>query len=340
MINKIKLSIDAMGGDFGASASVEGASLALKKHPDLFFNFYGNQDVLEDLLDNLHDLKKSSVVIHAQSVVPPDIRPTAVVRGYEDSGMRMAINAAKSGETDGVVSSGNTGALVVMAKTFIGMLPNIDRPTISSLVPSTNGCFVLLDMGANVICDAEILLQFAIMGSAYAKVVLQKDHPSVALLNIGSEPAKGRPEIKKAAEILQNYNGNINFTGYVEPHDMMRGVADVVVADGFSGNIAIKAMEGTALFLKHTLKETAKNAGWQTKMGLALAKDFFNTVAKKMDHRELNGAALLGINSVIVKSHGHADPFAFSCAILSAYDIIKNRINKDISAEIERFVFE
>uniref|UniRef100_A0A2C9KTB0 phosphate acyltransferase n=1 Tax=Biomphalaria glabrata TaxID=6526 RepID=A0A2C9KTB0_BIOGL len=222
----------------------------------------------------------------------------------------MAIDAAKQGETDGIVSCGNTGALMVMSKAFIGTLKDIDRPAILAVMPTMKNDLAMLDLGANIMCDAEILSQFAIMGNAYSKVVMQIESPSVAILNVGSESTKGKPEIKQAAAILQN-NKNINFVGYIEPDEMFYGNVDVIITDGFSGNISLKTAEGVSMLIKNIVKEEAASMPFYEKIGFSIAKTFFKRINQRVDRRNFNGGPLLGIDSVVVKSHGSADSIAF-----------------------------
>ncbi|CAK8163586.1 Phosphate acyltransferase [Candidatus Xenohaliotis californiensis] len=340
MHSKIKLSIDVMGGDYGALPIIEGADIFLKNHNDVFFNFYGEINTINKALSQFPILAQSSVTIPTTNIVPNDVKPSSVLRSYADSSMRLALNAAKNGETDGIVSPGNTGALMVMAKAFIGTLKNIDRPAMAAVIPSLKKPFIILDVGANITCDAEVMSQLAIMGNSYAKIVLNKQLPSIALLNIGSEAAKGKPEIKRAAQMLKNEVNKLNFMGYIEPNNIFLGDIDVVVTDGFSGNITIKTMEGVAHFLKNTIVQEESRASLRTKIGLYMAKNLFKKLNSKADHRIFNGGLLLGIDNIVVKSHGSADAFASSHAILTAYNAIKHQVNQKISTEIEKFIFE
>lgn len=334
----IRLSIDVMGGDLGVDVIIKGTDIFFKANKDVFFNFYGDLNAINNSLKNFPELAKNSRAIMSNSVISNDAKPSSVIRSYQDSSMRMAIDSVKNNESDGVVSCGNTGALMAMAKIHIGTLNGIDRPAILALIPSFNGCFAMLDMGANIDCSTETLLQFAIMGNAYAKTVLQKEFPKIALLNIGSEPIKGKPEIKKTAELLQNEFTEINFTGYIEPSEIFLGKADVVVVDGFSGNIAVKTMAGISKFFKHVLREEGINGNIATKTMLYFMRNFFKRAYKRMDHRNFNGGPLLGINGVVVKSHGSADEFAFSQAIVCAHTMIKNQINQKIDAQMGKII--
>ena len=335
---KLIVALDAMGGDYAPFAVIEGAHRALVQQKALDdqtsieYLIFGDLETISPLVSQFPELKASSTIIHSENKVASDDRPSYALRNSKNTSMGMAINAVKQQKAHAVVSSGNTGALMAIAKVALRTLPGIDRPAIIGLLPTINHKIVALDLGANTECSTNNLLQFAIMGDAFAKVILNKEKPSIALLNIGSEEIKGSETIKSAAQILHNQEC-LNFTGYVEADDITRGVVDVVVADGFSGNVAIKMAEGTA-HLCRTLLERAFKSSWLSKLGYLLAKSALKNAFKNIDGRYYNGAMLIGLNGVVVKSHGGADAIAFANAIGVTVELCKNNINQKIIQEI------
>ena len=335
---KLIVALDAMGGDYAPFAVIEGAHRALVQQKALDdqtsieYLIFGDLETISPLVSQFPELKASSTIIHSENKVASDDRPSYALRNSKNTSMGMAINAVKQQKAHAVVSSGNTGALMAIAKVALRTLPGIDRPAIIGLLPTINHKIVALDLGANTECSTNNLLQFAIMGDAFAKVILNKEKPSIALLNIGSEEIKGSETIKSAAQILHNQEC-LNFTGYVEADDITRGIVDVVVADGFSGNVAIKMAEGTA-HLCRTLLERAFKSSWLSKLGYLLAKSALKNAFKNIDGRYYNGAMLIGLNGVVVKSHGGADAIAFANAIGVTVELCKNNINQKIIQEI------
>lgn len=335
---RIVVALDAMGGDYAPTSVIEGANEALKSYKakgnDIEYLIYGNKEVLMPMVAELPDLKAHSVIIHSENKVESNDRPSYALRNSKNTSMGMAINAVKQHEAHAVVSSGNTGALMAIAKVALRTLPGIDRPAIVGLFPAIDRKIVALDLGANAECEASNLVQFAIMGDAFAKAILHKPNPTIGLLNIGSEDIKGNEKVKAASQILSNQNC-LNFTGYVEADDLSRGVVDVVVADGFSGNIAIKMAEGTA-FLCRKLLEKAFKSSIFSKIGYLLAKTALKETFKKIDGRYYNGAMLIGLNGVVVKSHGGADKIAFANAVEVAIELSAHNINQKIIQEINK----
>ncbi len=335
---KLIVALDAMGGDYAPLATIEGAYKALMQQKasnskvTLEYLIFGDLEAISPLVLQFPELKASSTIIHSEHKVAADDRPSYALRNSKNTSMGMAITAVKQQQAHAIVSSGNTGALMAIAKVALRTLPGIDRPAIIGLLPTVDHKVVALDLGANTECTTNNLVQFAIMGDAFAKVILNKEKPSIALLNIGSEEIKGSETIKSAAQILHNQEC-LNFTGYVEADDITRGVVDVVVADGFSGNIAIKMAEGTA-HLCRTLLERAFKSSWLSKLGYFFAKSALKNAFKNIDGRYYNGAMLIGLNGVVVKSHGGADPIAFANAIGVAVELSKNNINQKIIQEI------
>jgi glycerol-3-phosphate acyltransferase PlsX len=334
MPGNLTIALDAMGGDNAPESVILGAKLALKKHPELHFIFVGDEPKLTSLLQAHPLLAKCSSTKHAEMVIADDEKPSIALRKGKQSSMQIAINTVKSGEAHAVVSGGNTGALMAMAKLAFRMLPGINRPAAASLFPTETGEVVMLDLGANIEASAEELFQFAIMGDAYAKAVLEKENPRVGLLNVGEEDTKGHPEIREAAELLKNSELTLNYTGFVEGNHIPTGRVDVVVSDGFSGNIMLKTAEGTAKLIRKHIKD-AFNSNWVTRLSYLLASETMRQLKKRLDSRRYNGAMFLGLNGVAVKSHGRSDDYAFSFAIRTAVDLLKKKANDRIIEQLK-----
>lgn len=323
-----------MGGDHAPASVLEGASLALKSHPGLGFRIYGDEAKIQPLLEQYPNISQHSEIIHTEDMVAADAKPSVALRQGTKSSMRLAINAVKAGEAHGVVSAGNTGALMAMSKIALRMLPNINRPAIASALPTLKTPCVMLDLGANIDCDAKTLSQFAVMGDAFARTVLGITSPSIGLLNIGEEEVKGHENLREAYQILDQAE-NLNFHGFVEGTDIFNGVTDVVVTDGFTGNIALKTIEGTASFITTSLK-TAFRRNPLGMLGYLIASPALKPFKRKMDPRQHNGGVFLGLNGVTVKSHGNADGEAFAHAIQVTYDLIVHDVNGKIMDELHR----
>ncbi len=327
----ITLSIDAMGGDHAPDSVVQGCAIALKQHSNLRVHFFGAESRLRALCKK-HNLPENRIdFTHTDIAIAADEKPSQALRNGRGSSMGMAIAAVKSGAADGAVSAGNTGALMAIAKIMLRTLPGIDRPAIVTTLPTQGGQSVMLDLGANVHCDANNLFEFALMGDAFARIALHNASPRVALLNIGSEDTKGNEAVKHAATMLEEAGDAIDFIGFVEGDDIAKGMADVIVTDGFTGNVALKVAEGTAKMCKHFTMGALKSnpLGW-------LAAGFgylpFKALSKKIDPRRHNGAMFVGLNGIVVKSHGGTDGFGFAHAIEVAYELARD----DINAQIER----
>jgi len=315
---EVKVAIDCMGGDHGAHVTVPAALNVARGDPDASFILVGMQDAIERELRRhgaAPDLRMS--VRHASQVVEMNEAPTAAMRGKKDSSMRVAVNLVEQGEAAACVSAGNTGALMAISRFVLGMLPGIDRPAIATILPSLKGHTYILDLGANVDCTPEHLLQFGIMCSELVSAVEGKQRPTVGLLNIGSEDIKGNDQVKGAAELMRA--SGLNFYGYVEGDDIYKGTTDVVVCDGFVGNVALKTSEGLAQMLATYLREEFGRNAFSRLAGL-LARPVINAFKNRVDHRRYNGASLLGLRGVVVKSHGSADAFAFGFAIRRAIE--------------------
>ncbi|WP_417820756.1 phosphate acyltransferase PlsX [Terasakiella sp.] len=337
MSNVMTLAIDAMGGDDAPDMVVKGLSICKTKLPGVRFLLVGDERQLEPLLTQYPDVKAISTVIHTDEVVTNDDKPAVALRNRRNSSMRLAINAVKKGEAAGIVSAGNTGALMAMAKFVLRTLPGIDRPAIATYLPHRTGGSVMLDLGANVECDADNLTQFAVMGEVYARNVLGLAKPKVGILNIGEEDLKGNDSVKQAHAILRNTKLNIDFYGFVEGDDIGLGTVDVIVTDGFTGNVALKTIEGTAQLLGFFLKD-ALTGSFLGKLGATIAKPALMNFKKKMDPRRYNGAMFLGLNGICVKSHGGTDALGFANAVQVAHDLVHHGFNDLIKEDLERLM--
>lgn len=319
-----------MGGDHGPSVTVPAAIRFLAEHPAAHLALVGQEDVLRPLLGA--EAKNPRLrVVHAAEVVGMDESPALALRNKKDSSMRVAINLVKAGEADACVSAGNTGALMAISRFVLKMLPGIDRPAICAPLPTAKGHTHMLDLGANVDCGPEHLLQFGIMGAMLVEAMEHKEWPTVGLLNIGEEEIKGNEVVKAAADLLRA--SGLNFVGNVEGDGIYQGEADVIVCDGFVGNVALKTSEGLAQMLGSALKSEFKR-NWLTKLAALIAISVLNNFKKRFDHRRYNGAILLGLKGISVKSHGSADVLAFGYAISRAYDAAENRALERISARM------
>lgn len=318
----ITLSVDCMGGDHGPRVTLAACRRFLQGHPDAHLLLVGRPEALGSWSD------PRVRIVEATEVVEMDDPVEVALRKKKNSSMRVAIEQVKNGEAQAAVSAGNTGALMAVARYLLKTLDGIDRPAIATQMPNAKGGgTTVLDLGANVDCSAEHLLQFAVMGSALVSALQDKDQPSVGLLNIGEEVIKGNEIIKKAAELLRSAgnSGDLNFYGNVEGNDIFKGTTDIVVCDGFVGNVALKASEGLATMVGGFLKE-AFSRNIFTKMVAIVALPVLSAFKKKVDHRRYNGAALLGLRGLVFKSHGSADEVAFEHALIRAYDAARNQL--------------
>ncbi|MDX8400301.1 MAG: phosphate acyltransferase PlsX [Gallionellaceae bacterium] len=331
----VTIAIDAMGGDHGIRVTVPAAVAYLEKHPDDSIILVGLSDALEVELSKINSAVKSRLSIHAATqVVGMDESPQVVLRSKKDSSMRVSINLVKQAQASACVSAGNTGALMATARYVLKTLPGIDRPAIASFLPTVKGQVCMLDLGANVDCTAEHLLQFALMGSTLVSALELKEQPTVGLLNIGSEDIKGNEVVKQAAELLRA--SDLNFYGNVEGDDIFKGITDVVVCDGFVGNVALKTAEGVAKMMGGFLKEGfSKN--WFAKLGALVSLPVLKAFKSRLDHRRYNGASFLGLKGIVVKSHGSADAFAFLCAIETAAEEARGGMLQHISEHVEQW---
>ena len=321
-----------MGGDNAPYIIVDGAAQTKIRHPYVKFSFFGNKMKLLPLI-NSSELLKESEIVHTEEFVDANEKPSIAVRKGRNSSMGMAIQSVKSGKADAIVSAGNTGALMAMAKLFLRPIDGINRPAIAAYFPTITGESCMLDLGANIDCDAKNLVQFAFMGQAFANIVMGVDNPSISLLNIGEEEQKGLDYIKEASQILSDLKSQINYAGFIEGDKIAQGISDVIIADGFSGNVSLKTAEGTALLVTSYLKK-ALSSSLSSKIGYFFAKKAINDFKLQMDPRKYNGAVFLGLNAVAVKSHGGTDAFGFANAICVAVDMVKYNFIHDLKNKI------
>ncbi|MCC7282895.1 MAG: phosphate acyltransferase PlsX, partial [Acetobacteraceae bacterium] len=307
------LAIDAMGGDRAPEVVVEGIEISAERHPDARFLLVGDEARLTPLLARSKRAARVSALRHAPDVVASEMKPTAAIRHGRNSSMRYAIDAVAAGEAEGVISAGNTGALMALAKIVIRTLAGIDRPAMAAIGPSARGDVVMLDLGANVQCDVRNLVEFAVMGDVFARTVLGLPAPTIGLLNVGSEELKGDARVQGAAEVLRDSPIASQFQGFVEGHDIAAGTVDVIVTDGFTGNVALKTGEG-ALKLTRDLLRQVFASSLAAKLGYMLARPSLDRLREWLDPRRYNGAMLLGLNGVVVKSHGGTDAVGFAHA--------------------------
>lgn len=327
------IALDAMGGDNAPECVISGAEMALIRHPGIRFLIFGDEAKIAPLLNARPALKYASQIVHTAEFIAGNDKPSVAVRRGRKSSMWLAVDAVKQKKACAVVSAGNTGALMAISKLVLRTLEGVYRPAIAALLPTLRGECVMLDLGANVESDAQDLYRFAIMGDAFARAVLGLSRPRIGLLNIGSEDLKGKTEIKEAAELLKNSKLALNFHGFIEGNDIAAGTVDVVVSDGFTGNVALKTAEGVARLIRTYLKD-AFNSSIIAQAGGLLASSALKNVKDKLDDRKRNGAMFLGLGGIAVKSHGGADAYSFCNAISVAVELVAHRINERIIAEI------
>lgn len=329
----VTIALDGMGGDHAPAIVVEGAALALRETSDLRFLLFGDQTLLRPLLDARPALAAACELRHTAEFVAGDARPSVALRQGRNSSMRLAINAVKAGEASAAVSAGNTGALMGMAMFVLKTLPGIDRPALATAMPTRQKRVIILDLGANVDCDADHLFQFAVMGEVVARTLHGNAKPKVGLLNVGVEEVKGDEVVRKAAAMLRDSHLPIDFAGFVEGNDIAAGSVDVVVTDGFTGNVALKVMEGTAGLFGQALKDAFRSS-LVNKLAYLLARPALRHLRERFDPRRYNGAMFLGVNGVVVKSHGGTDALGFSAAVKVAANLVRQDANRRIIEEM------
>jgi glycerol-3-phosphate acyltransferase PlsX len=333
-----RIAVDAMGGDEGVRVMIEGAALARRRHDRFKFLLVGDEDRIKAALDAHPNLRAASEILHADDVVSGDEKPTQALRRAKTTSMGLAINAVKQGDAGAAVSGGNTGALMAMAKLALRTMPGIDRPALSALLPTLGDTdLVMLDLGANTECDARNLVQFAVMGAAYSRIVTGRDQPRVRLLNIGTEETKGTEDLQLAAAQLRAAAADLSlqFDGFTEADKLGRGDADVVVTDGFSGNIALKAVEGTARFVADLLRRSFASS-LRSKVGFLISRPATELLKHHLDPNNHNGAVFLGLNGVVVKSHGSASALGVANAVAVTARLLEENLTERIAADLAR----
>ncbi|AQS87284.1 glycerol-3-phosphate acyltransferase PlsX [Neoasaia chiangmaiensis NBRC 101099] len=328
------LAVDAMGGDHAPDIVLAGLELAADRHPGTRVLLLGDEALLRSQLPRYPRAASMCEIRHAPSAISMEMKPTAALR-LRDSSLRMAIDAVATGEAGGVVSAGNSGAMLALAKIVIKTLPGISRPAMAAVNPSARGDVVMLDLGANIACDSRNLVEFAVMGEAFAKAVLGLPSPRIGLLNVGVEELKGDERLREAAEMLRDSALSEQFHGFVEGHDITAGTTDVVVTDGFTGNIALKTGEG-ALKLASLLLRRVFRTNFLTKLGYLLVRPGLERMREWIDPRRYNGAVFVGLNGIVVKSHGGADAESFAAAIDVAMDAVTHGINEKIRTRLDQ----
>jgi len=337
MGSPVTIALDAMGGDHGPSVVIPAAAIALIRHPEMRFILVGDAARIELELAAHPALAAKAEIIHTDVAVAMDAKPSQALRkGRWKSSMWLSLEAVRDGRADAAVSAGNTGALVAMAKFCLKTIHGVDRPAIAAIWPTIESECIVLDVGANVGADARQLVEFALMGAAMARALFGMERPTVGLLNIGVEEVKGLNEIKAAYAALKDTPLPIEFRGFVEGDDIGHGAADVVVTDGFTGNIALKTAEGTAKQIGEYFR-AAMRRSLLARLGAVLAQGAFRALKEKMDPRQLNGGIFLGLNGIVVKSHGGTDATGFASAVDTAYDMASSGVVKRLAADVARF---
>jgi glycerol-3-phosphate acyltransferase PlsX len=330
----ITISIDAMGGDSGPTVAVEGAAIALERRPDLRFLFFGEQAALEPLLESRTRLRAVSQFHHCSVTVQMHDKPSQALRkGRWKSSMWRSVEAVRDGAAAAAVSAGNTGALMAMARFCLRPLPNIERPAIAAIWPTLKGESIVLDVGATIGADAEMLVDFAVMGAAMARSVFGLDRPTVGLLNVGVEEIKGVEQVREAGRRLREIDHEgFEYRGFVEGDDLGKGTVDVAVTEGFAGNIALKTAEGTARQMAEYLR-SAMERTWMSRLGYFFGRSAFQLLREKMDPRKVNGGVFLGLNGMVIKSHGGADAEGFASAVDLAREMARNDLVRLIAED-------
>ncbi|KAA0681477.1 phosphate acyltransferase PlsX [Roseomonas genomospecies 6] len=335
MSQRLTIALDAMGGDKGPDMVIAGADIARERHPQVHYLLFGDAARIEPLLAQRPALRAVAEVRHTPDAVAGDAKPSVALRAGRQSSMRLAIDSVAGGQAGCVVSAGNTGALMAMAKFVLKTIPGIDRPAIASFFPTLRGESVMLDLGANTECQPENLVQFAVMGAVFARTALNLSEPTIGVLNIGSEEVKGNEVVRAAATRLREMPLPGRFHGFVEGNDIATGTVDVIVTDGFTGNVALKTAEGTAKLFTEFLRRTFQSS-WTARLGYLLARGAFKRLKQRTDPRRYNGAMFLGLRGVCVKSHGGTDAIGFANAIGVAYNLAANGFNDRIKEEMQR----
>jgi glycerol-3-phosphate acyltransferase PlsX len=337
MSSNVRIALDAMGGDHGPSVVIPGAALSLERHPDAEFVLFGDEEVVAPLLASHPKLQARSRLVHTTVAISMSDKPSQALRyGRWKSSMWLALDAVKKGEADVTVSAGNTGALMAMSRFNLKMLEGIERPAIAGLWPTLKGESIVLDIGASIGADSHHLVNLAVMGAAMARVLFDVEKPTVGLLNVGVEEVKGLEEVREAGAILRGRaSPELDYIGFVEGDDIGKGTSDVIVTEGFAGNIALKSAEGTARQLLSFLRSSIERT-WQARLGYLLARSAFRAVRDKMDPAKSNGGVFLGLNGVVIKSHGGANAEGFASAVDIGYDMVRYDLLEKIHDSLAR----
>ena len=330
------LALDAMGGDFGPEVIVPGAALSLERHPELEFLLFGDEARIRAALTEHSDLATRATVVHTDKIVAMDAKPSQALRRGKGTSMWLALDAVKQGQARAAVSAGNTGALMAMAKFVFRPMAGIERPAIAALWPTTNAECIVLDVGANIGATARQLADFALLGAAMARALFHIEKPTVGLLNVGVEEIKGDGIVKDAHAMLKDLDLPLTYNGFVEGHQIGQGVVDVVVVEGFAGNIALKTAEGTARQIGQYLKDAMRRS-FASRLGAVLAQGGFKVLKAKMDPRRVNGGTFLGLNGIAVKSHGGSDPLGFASAVDLGYEMAQSGLLRRLEGDLETF---
>jgi glycerol-3-phosphate acyltransferase PlsX len=336
MVQPRTLALDAMGGDHGPEVVVPGAAISLVRHPAMSFIFTGDEARITPVLDKHGELKKKSRILHTPLAVAMHDKPSQALRRGKGSSMWLALEAVKKGEAHAAISGGNTGALMAMGKLILRPVAGIERPAMAALWPTVNSECIVLDVGANIGASARQLADFALMGAAMARAIFHVEKPTVGLLNVGVEEIKGADEVKEAHQMLKTLALPLDYKGYVEGDEIGQGKVDVVVVEGFAGNIALKTAEGTAKQIGQYIKE-ALSRSFMSKVGALMAKGGLRVLKHKMDPRRVNGATLIGLNGIAIKSHGGIDALGFASAIDLGYEMSQSSLLKRLQSDTEAF---
>jgi glycerol-3-phosphate acyltransferase PlsX len=338
MTNSIRIAVDAMGGDNGPRVVFHGARLALRERKDTRFIFHGREADLRPLLDEFPELKSVSRIAHSDNVIAMDDKPSNALRkGRGNSSMWAALESVRGGEADAAISGGNTGALMAMATVCLRPMEGISRPAIAAIWPTSRTDIIVLDVGATVGGDAKQLVDFSILGAALARALFDQELPTIGLLNIGTEELKGHEEVRDAARLLSSASGaGFTYHGFVEGDDIGKGTVDVVVTEGFTGNIALKTAEGTARQVG-TYMRNALRADPLSRLGALIAGQAMQALRRKLDPRNINGGVFLGLNGIVIKSHGGTDEVGFKAALSLAYEMARHRLIDRIGEGLQRF---
>jgi glycerol-3-phosphate acyltransferase PlsX len=330
------IAVDAMGGDHGIPVMLAGAALARHRHDDFRFLLVGDQPRIEKALDKHPNLRSASDILHAEKTISGEERPSQAVRQSKGTSMGMAIQAVKNGDAQAALSAGNTGALMAIAKLALRTIPGIDRPALAALLPTLqDNDVIMLDLGANTECNTRNLVQFAVMGAAYSRILYDYEAPKVRILNIGTEDMKGTDDLREAAQILSdNASLPMRFEGFTEADKICRGEIDVIVSDGFTGNIALKSVEGAARFVTDILKRSFASS-LRSKFGFLISRPATELLRHHLDPNNHNGAVFLGLNGVVVKSHGSADEKGVANAAAVAARLVANDLTQRITDDLE-----